>query len=188
MSENEKPAKKKRGNAKKKKSSKKKPTSKPNSATAKDQSTTRTGSQQAPKKKSNAGRPSSYDPAYCKLLINHMGAGFSFESFAGVLGVSRDTLYFWAKRFPEFSDAKEIGFGKCQRKWEEIGLAGSIGISELKDGTKLGRFSSAAWIFNMKNRFDWRDKREHSGPGGDKLSVADLFAMEEADDDENFEE
>ena len=31
------------------------------------------------------GRPTDYKKEYCELLIEHMAAGFSFESFAGKL-------------------------------------------------------------------------------------------------------
>jgi hypothetical protein len=98
------------------------------------------------------GRPTKYKKAYCKKLIEWMGKGLSFESFAGDIGVNRDTIYEWAKVYPEFSDAKGIGSAKSQALWEKMGIAGSSG--------KLKGFQTGAWIFNMKNRFSWRDRQE----------------------------
>jgi hypothetical protein len=37
----------------------------------------------------------------------------------------------------------------------KIGIAGVLG--------KIPNFNSAAWIFNMKNRFKWTDRHELSG-------------------------
>jgi hypothetical protein len=98
------------------------------------------------------GRPTSYRPEYCQMLIDHMEEGLSFESFAGVIGVNRDTIFEWAKVQTEFSDAKKAGFEKSRLTWERIGL----NISKLNEG------NPTAFIFNMKNRFpdDWKDKKE----------------------------
>lgn len=96
------------------------------------------------------GRPSKYQPNYCEMLIEHMSTGLSYECFAGDLSVSKDTLYEWEKVHPEFSDAKRIGIEKCRKFWEKLGIAGAAG--------KIKNFSAAAYIFNMKNRFAWRDQ------------------------------
>lgn len=95
------------------------------------------------------GRPSEYDPAYCELLIQDMANGFSFEAFAGKVGVSRQTLYEWVSVHPAFSDAKRRAVELCRRKWEELGM----------DGLPAGTMNAAVWIYNMKCRFpqDWRD-------------------------------
>lgn len=96
------------------------------------------------------GRPSSYKPEYCESLIDKMASGFSFEAFAGSVNVSKETAYNWCDKHPEFLYAKKIGFALCQLWWETEGHKG------LRDKT----FNSAIWIFNMKNRFNWRDKHE----------------------------
>jgi hypothetical protein len=91
-----------------------------------------------------AGRPSKYDPKFCDMLIEHMAKGYSFESFAGDIGVNRDTLYEWTSVHSNFSDAKKTGASKSLKAMEEIGLLGMTG--ELKG------FNVAAWIFTCKNR------------------------------------
>jgi DNA-binding transcriptional regulator YiaG len=47
--------------------------------------------------KGKGGRPTKYKRDYCAMLISHLKDGLSFESFGGVLGVSKQTLYDWEK-------------------------------------------------------------------------------------------
>lgn len=104
------------------------------------------------------GRPSTYDPKYCDLLVAHMAMGFSFESFgADVEGIaSRATLYRWVEEHEDFRDAKEKGDAACRKFWELQGVT----------GLHMKGFNATVWIFNMKNRFKWTDKHELSGPDG----------------------
>lgn len=97
------------------------------------------------------GQPTKYDPKYCGMLIKHLEQGYSFESFAALIDVSEDTIYEWCKIWPEFSEAKSIGRPKSRLLWEQIGRAGTNG--------EIENFNCSAWIFNMKNRFKWRDKQ-----------------------------
>lgn len=100
----------------------------------------------------DVGRPTKYRPEYCEELIKHFESGYSYESFAGALGVNLDTLYHWQSLFPEFSEAKKIGIQKSRLVWEKMGIHGTMG--------KIPGFSPAMWIFNMKNRFRWTDRME----------------------------
>lgn len=100
------------------------------------------------------GRPSKYKPEYCDMLINHCTAGLSFESFAGVVNTCIDTLYEWERVHSEFSYAKKEANAKCRIFWENIGIRA---MAEEKDAPKI---NSAIWIFNMKNRFKWKDRTE----------------------------
>ena len=95
-----------------------------------------------------------YDKKYCKMLIAHMEKGKSLDSFGGVIGVHRATIYRWKNKHKEFAEAYEIGWCKSLNKWEDIGIAG------LYMGGKDNPFNSTVWIFNMKNRFGWKDKAE----------------------------
>ena len=56
---------------------------------------------------------------FCKDLVDHMTTGLSYASFAGVVGVNRDTLYQWEKRYPEWKLAKEIGWEKSRLYWDK---------------------------------------------------------------------
>lgn len=106
------------------------------------------------------GHPTHYDPIYCEMLIKHMEDGLSFEAFAGVIGVCEKTLYNWAKAHPEFLQSKKLGKAKSLKFWEEQGVKGLYNET-IKDGdgmTITRSINATVWIFNMKNRFGWRDK------------------------------
>lgn len=96
------------------------------------------------------GAPSKYKTEYCQGLIDHMKQGLSFETYAAVLDINRDTLYEWAKVHPAFSDAKSRGKLHSQYMWEKMGVA-------LAAGKLHG--NSAAWKMNMENRFKWSEKK-----------------------------
>jgi len=51
------------------------------------------------------GRPTSYDPSYCDLVIEDAKAGFSLSAFAGGVMVGRQTITDWRKAHPEFDVA-----------------------------------------------------------------------------------
>jgi len=95
------------------------------------------------------GRPSKYKSEYCEMLILHMSQGLSFDSFGGVVNVSRETLYEWTRVHKEFSDTKKIAWTGYLLWWEKKGNEGMSG--------KIKNFSAPTWIYNMKCRFrgDW---------------------------------
>jgi transcriptional regulator with XRE-family HTH domain len=115
-----------------------------------------------------AGRPTLYESRFCDLLIEHMSKGLSYESFAGFIGVSKQTIYDWEKANPEFLDAKNIGTEKARLWWEQkaadylINTDETIRDSEGNMTTKRTSLNSTVWIFNMKNRFkeDWKDRHD----------------------------
>lgn len=113
-----------------------------------------------------AGRPTKYPKSkkkereLCEALIEHGRSGLSFETFGvseeciRIIGgyVVKDTLYNWLKIHPEFSDAKKAFTDLSRQFWEKIA---NDHLTHYKDGKQL---NSTVWIFNMKNRFGWRDK------------------------------
>lgn len=126
----------------------------------------------------NRGRPTDYKQEYCQQLISHMSAGYSYETFAAKIGVRRSTLYLWEKSHPEWVDAKEEAFDKCQMFWETIGMYGTLGIERENPETKekiTGKdVNPTMWIFNMKNRFNWKDKKEVEGKLESTKPLTDL--------------
>ncbi len=105
------------------------------------------------KPKNKGGRPSKYKPEYCAALIKHMGVDLlSYETFAAIVKVNVDTLYQWEGVHPEFSEAKKQAFLENKLGWEKIGMMGMAG--------KIAGFNATLWIFNMKNRHQWRDRIE----------------------------
>ena len=110
-----------------------------------------------------AGRPTTYKPEFCEMLIEHMSKGFSYQSFAGKLKVNQDTLYNWEKLFPEFSETKKTAQELSRQFWEKQGIDGLWEVTEYdEDGKplKTRKLNSTVWIFNMKNRFAWADRTE----------------------------
>lgn len=109
------------------------------------------------------GRPTKYDPAFCEMAIEFMAEGYSKEALAGHLQISEDTLYEWIKVHKDFSEAIKIASKRSQLKWEKIGIDNILSTSEFDAQTKISSnkaLNSSVWIFNMKNRFGWNDKKE----------------------------
>lgn len=96
------------------------------------------------------GRPSKYDPKFCEAVVKYMKQGYSKETVAAKLGISRDTLYEWAKSYGDFSDSIKRGEMESYFFWEKAGIDGMRG--------RIKGFNPAVWIFVMKNRFRWRDQ------------------------------
>lgn len=83
------------------------------------------------------GTPCKYKEKYSSMLKKHLSQGYSLGSFAAKIDVTYPTLTNWAKRFPEFAHAREIGEAARLRmlEWE--------GIKMIKDG------NVTAWKFMM---------------------------------------
>jgi transcriptional regulator with XRE-family HTH domain len=99
-----------------------------------------------------------YDFGICLKLVEHMSEGLSYESFAGAIGVHRSTLYRWEKAHPEFLEAKEIATAKSLLWWEKVGQQG-LWNENFGQGQGSKTLNATIWIFNMKNRFGWRDRQ-----------------------------
>lgn len=124
-----------------------------------------------------AGQPTKYKPEYCQLVIDHMSRGLSFESFAGVVGTCKQTIYSWMAKYPEFLDARNQADAKCRLFWEKCGIKGLfLGQQD--------KFNATVWVFNMKNRFHWRDLQEINQTVESKsevnLSGLDLLSLVKA--------
>ena len=112
-------------------------------------------------------RPSEYKPEFNEIALELMEQGASIVEVIAELDICRATLYDWTNkdspRFnQEFSDTIKTGLLKSQAYWEKIGRKYLIDESEVnvQTGTnKSKRLNTAAWIFNMKNRFkdEWSD-------------------------------
>ena len=86
-----------------------------------------------------------YKPEYCEELIEHMKEGYSFSSFGANCECSAATLCYWVKTHDDFAHAKSIGEVHNLKHWEKLSHS---------------KMDTGKWIFNMKNRFGWMDKRE----------------------------
>lgn len=102
--------------------------------------------------KSRRGRPTKYRPMFCEMIINYFensnpvvaivddpgGKGGSqtrletlrvptINGFAARIGVNQDTLYEWAAKHEEFSEALARAQALNRAIVEELGLAGRLG-------------------------------------------------------------
>lgn len=109
------------------------------------------------------GRPVEYNDAILAkakdYLINHESEGDLVPSIAGLadnLKKHRDTLYDWAKKYPEFSDTLDEIETKQHRKLLSGGLKGDMNATIVK---------------LMLHNHGYSDKSDntHSGPGGGPL-------------------
>jgi hypothetical protein len=57
----------------------------------------------------------------------------------------------WLEEETEFAEIIEDGRDESEAWWTRMGREGAIGHIELSVG---------AWVFNMKNRFNWRDRQD----------------------------
>lgn len=122
--------------------------------------------------KKPVGRPSKYKPEYCEQLIEHMSNGYSFESFAADLSVSKDTLYEWSKVYPEFSDAHAVGRMKLLKHLETFTIM-AVG------DTETYKINTGLHIFRLKNQIGWKEKSEQEIQG--KVTLEDLVSKSRDD-------
>lgn len=86
-------------------------------------------------------RQSRYKESYCMDVVEFMGRGHSATAFAGEIGVSRDTLYDWRGKYPDFMEAMKVGQAKRVLFWEREHMR----ITETGEGMIVGS------IFALKN-------------------------------------
>jgi hypothetical protein len=121
------------------------------------------------------GRPTKYKPEYCQKLIDYFVNWEPFyespvekqakdgtcttrmekipnpppflTKFAREeLNTTRDMMWGWGKKFPEFSNALKI----AKERFEEILIQNGL----------MGKYSTPFAIFTAKNTIGWRDKIE----------------------------
>ena len=111
-----------------------------------------------------AGRPTDYDPEYCKTVIELASQGKSKAQMAATIGVTRKTMWTWAQQYPEFLNAFELAEELCQQWWENVGQTYLVNT---KDGDSL---NTGLWARSMAARFpkDYTDRTKHEVTGKDE--------------------
>ncbi len=104
-----------------------------------------------------------YRPEYCKIAVQTLAEGFSVMGLAGKLGVTKQTLYNWRERYPEFDEAIKQGQAGAVFWWEQ----------RARDSAAGGKGNPATIIFGLKNRAadEWRDRIEHTGADGGAIET-----------------
>lgn len=75
--------------------------------------------------------------------------------------ISHETWERLIKEEPEFSETVKRCRALCEQWWLRLGREGSAGKQDIQPTT---------WIFNMKNRFGWTDRTDHT-TAGDKMTL-----------------
>lgn len=123
---------------------------------------------QEPNVANPVGRPKKYTTAVIKRLSEELPEMFrdgqSVEEVCAELKMSKQTFYQLRDDNPNFSNAYERGLEMSAAWWHRLGRQGAAAQVDIQPAT---------WVFNMKNRFNWKDRNELSGPG-DTSPFADL--------------
>lgn len=116
------------------------------------------------------GRPTLYKPEYCEEVVSHMRGGFSLESFAGKIGVHKDSLYAWRDAHEDFSDAIKRAQSACQYFWEHK-------LVQTVDAPK--EMNATSVYFALKCRFGYKETQsiEHSGPDGKAIETKAVSSL-----------
>ena len=98
-----------------------------------------------------------YEPEYCKLLIEHMKMGKSYDSFPSVLYdkfevyVGLSTMYDWEKSHEDWANAKSIAIGKALNYYETRVVAKTSG--QKIDGINPKDIDAYVLMGMLKTRF-----------------------------------
>jgi len=112
------------------------------------------------------GRPTKYNPRWAEKLPEMFRQGQSVLEVAVELGISRDSMYEYAKLYPVFSDALSRGKEISQAWWERMGRENLFDTTDFdpKTGKPTSRKAivDRLWAKNMACRFreDWTEKSE----------------------------
>lgn len=90
--------------------------------------------------------PTKYEAYMPAKLVELCSEGRSMVQVAREFGISKDTIYDWAKDInkPEFMQAYKLGRTCFEAYWEEIGMKGAKGV--------LVKFNPMAWDRLMRTR------------------------------------
>jgi len=110
--------------------------------------------------------PSKITDDWCYLESLNLADKFrNGESVAEVcleLGICRDSFYKACERSPAFKQAYEVGKQYSEAWWIKLGRVGAAGKVSIQPAT---------WVFNMKNRFNWKDKLETEHKGAIAINI-----------------
>jgi len=94
------------------------------------------------------GAPTKYNSSFCQITIDLMDDGKSIYQVARHLRVSRQTLYTWMDKYPDFMDAIRVGKDWGQGYWEE----------EFQRMMYTREGQPQLWRLYMGSRFGWEEK------------------------------
>ena len=104
------------------------------------------------------GRPEEYDPSACIAIIVSAAKGRHMDSWAIAAGAkSRQTLYNWEERHPEFKEAMDYARLISRDFYGSAGAEATLG--------NIPNFNANTWATIVKNKFpdEWGQSTESSG-------------------------
>jgi hypothetical protein len=97
-----------------------------------------------------------YKKEFAEQLPAMFANGEDVSEVALLLGVTRRTFYHWIEKHKEFAEAYEQGKLASEAWWCKLGRAGATGKINIQP---------SVWIFNMKNKFGYRDQPTNDDDG-----------------------
>jgi hypothetical protein len=117
------------------------------------------------------GRPTKYRPEMCDRVIELMRHGASKAQICAdpAIDISYETCAEWCNPMSpqysiDFSNAVKRGNLLSEAWWTKHAQ------DHLIDMPGEGKFNTALWFINMKNRFGWRDQVDHNVSGTIKVT------------------
>ena len=84
-----------------------------------------------------------------EVTWNHFSSGGTVRSLAPKLGVTRKTIYYWKRKYPEYADCIEWARGKILWNYEQLEFALATGI----DFPERETINVSAFIKNCRRLF-----------------------------------
>jgi hypothetical protein len=110
------------------------------------------GRRPQPPEERSLGRPTKYSEGITGRICKFIGEGCSRETAAALVGVNVETLYAWARQFPEFSDQIK----KADAKFEETCIR-----AIRKAGRDTESWTASAWLLERKFPDRWGKVDRH---------------------------
>jgi hypothetical protein len=125
-------------------------------------------------KKNKVGRPrktveNTLRKNWEKDVYELYSQGGSDVEVAVLLGITRDLFYQWIRENPSFSDTIKKGKEMSEAWWKKQGR-------QVRDKD----LNATLWYMNMKNRFGWTDKHDHTTKG-EKIKMGVDYVSVESD-------
>lgn len=117
----------------------------------------------------------------CDLVVAMMSEGASKAEVAAACGISRETLYAWCDpqhRHHRKAFAQAVTYGEllAEAWWQRLGRMAVLGA--------VPGFVPAAYIWQTKNRFGWRDRVDIGQDQPLQVAVVDYAAAPSAGETE----
>ena len=111
-----------------------------------------------------------YKAEYANQLPDMFSNGEDVAEVCLKLGISRRAFYDWIEKHPKFKEGYELGKLASEAWWSKLGRAGAAGKVQIQP---------TVWIFNMKNKFGWRDQPEQVDETNSAQSLNVTFEVRE---------